>query len=64
MAVEAQTVAHPDRHVRWFMVPAVGALLAAAAALWRHRIQPSSLTPVSQEWLRTHGVQAGRRGEL
>jgi hypothetical protein len=46
--------------MRWLLLPAVGALMIAAAAAWRRRVREPSLPRMSDEWLSSHEVTAGR----
>ena len=51
----------PSFLLRWLAAPAaLGALLAAVTAVLRHRARQPSMPRMSDEWLRSHDIDAGR----
>jgi hypothetical protein len=66
--VAERTLPLPAPAVRWIVVPAfLGALTAllvsTAERIRRHARQPA-LPRMSDEWLRTHDLESGHRGEF
>jgi hypothetical protein len=64
MNARADEIGSPAHPLRWLVVSAIGCTVIAAAAAFfrRHPVRPS-VQPMSEEWIRSHGFDAGRRGE-